>query len=81
MTRRIRAHFDGNVIVPDEPLDLVVDQPLDVHVTPLASEKGRSGSELVDDNMKDLARLSESGMDFWQNDIDDQVWNDAVQST
>ncbi len=30
MTRTIRAHFDGSVIVPDEPVDLPVGEPLEV---------------------------------------------------
>lgn len=28
----IRAHFDGKAIVPDEPVDLPVDAPLEVRV-------------------------------------------------
>jgi hypothetical protein len=36
MTRRIRAHFDGRVLVPDEPVDLPLHQPLEVDVTPAA---------------------------------------------
>ncbi len=28
----IRAHFDGSVIVPDEPVDLPVDAPLELEV-------------------------------------------------
>jgi len=28
----LRAHFDGKVIVPDEPVDLPVDAPLEVEV-------------------------------------------------
>lgn len=35
----------------------------------------------ADDSMKDLARLSESSLSFWGNDIDDQAWNDALSST
>ena len=38
MAVTIRAHFDGRVIVPDEPLDLPVDQLLRVDVTPIARE-------------------------------------------
>ena len=36
MSMTIRAHFDGKVIVPDEPVELPVDQPLkvEVHVAP-----------------------------------------------
>ena len=32
MTRTIIAHFDGKVLVPDEPVQLPVGQPLQVHV-------------------------------------------------
>lgn len=32
----------------------------------------------VDDRMGDVAGLSESALEFWDNDIDDQVWNDAL---
>jgi hypothetical protein len=32
MTLHLRAHFDGKVIVPDEPLNIPVDQPLSVQV-------------------------------------------------
>jgi hypothetical protein len=32
----IKAHFDGKVLVPDEPVDLPVNQPLEVYV---ASDK------------------------------------------
>lgn len=30
----VRAHFDGRVIVPDEPVDLPVNTPLDVEINP-----------------------------------------------
>jgi hypothetical protein len=32
MTQTIRAHFDGKVIVPDEPVQLPVGQPLCVYL-------------------------------------------------
>lgn len=32
MSMTIRAHFDGQVIVPDEPVELPVDQPLELEV-------------------------------------------------
>jgi hypothetical protein len=38
MVLTIRAHFDGRVIVPDEPLDLPVDQVLRVDLTPISPE-------------------------------------------
>ena len=30
----IKAHFDGRVLIPDEPVDFPVDLPLKVHVEP-----------------------------------------------
>jgi hypothetical protein len=35
----IRAHYNGTVIVPDETVDLPVDQPLVLEVKPLASRQ------------------------------------------
>jgi hypothetical protein len=32
MTQSLVAHFDGNVIVPDEPVELQVGQPLRIAV-------------------------------------------------
>lgn len=32
MTLQFRAHFDGQVLVPDEPLDLPVNQTLTVQI-------------------------------------------------
>lgn len=32
MTRMITAHFDGKVIIPDEPVQLPVGQPLRLHL-------------------------------------------------
>lgn len=29
---RLRAHFDGKVIVPDEPVDLPANSPLEIEV-------------------------------------------------
>lgn len=43
MTRTIRAHFDGRVIVPDEPLDLPVNEPLQVQVTAPATGAAPAG--------------------------------------
>jgi hypothetical protein len=41
MTRSIAAHFDGRFIVPDEPVELPVDQPLRVHVEVTESAPAR----------------------------------------
>jgi len=32
MSQSIAAHFDGQVIVPDEPVQLPVGQPLRIHI-------------------------------------------------
>jgi hypothetical protein len=32
----VNAHFDGKVIVPDEPLDLPLNEPLMVQIQPLS---------------------------------------------
>lgn len=34
----IKAHFDGKVLVPDEPVDLPVNQPLEVYVAAANAE-------------------------------------------
>ncbi len=36
MSTLIRAHFDGRVIVPDEPVDLPVNTPLNFRLVPVA---------------------------------------------
>ena len=33
MTRALKAHFDGKFLVPDEPVDLPVNEPLQVVVS------------------------------------------------
>jgi hypothetical protein len=33
MTVQVRAHFDGKVIVPDEPVELPVNEPLTLQVS------------------------------------------------
>ena len=33
MSMTIRAHFDGKVIVPDEPVDLPVNQPFELQLS------------------------------------------------
>jgi len=35
----------------------------------------------IEDDMSDLAPASESALSFWDNEIDDRVWNDAVSTT
>jgi hypothetical protein len=56
MTQRIRAHFDGRVIVPDQPVDLPVNEPLEFDVRPTAPN-GRGASA---GGKSDLNRFSGS---------------------
>ena len=45
MTRVLRGHFDGKVIVPDSPVDLPRDQRLVIHVEPdVASDDPTHGT-------------------------------------
>lgn len=39
----LKAHFDGKVIVPDEPLDLAPNQELRITVEPVAAAPAQSG--------------------------------------
>jgi hypothetical protein len=38
MAITIRAHYDGKVIVPDEPVDLPISEPLEVELRPLVTK-------------------------------------------
>jgi hypothetical protein len=42
----VNAHFDGKVIIPDEPLDLPRNQPLIVRIEPVAEKHEVEGSVL-----------------------------------
>jgi hypothetical protein len=44
MTPRIRAHFDGRVIVPDQPVDLPVNEPLEIAITPCGKNGAVNGA-------------------------------------
>ncbi len=45
----IKAHFDGKVLVPDEPVDLEKDQRVELTIEPLQGDgsKGMTGAELA----------------------------------
>jgi hypothetical protein len=47
---KIKAHFDGKVLAPDEPANLPVNCPLEVEVTPVVrrSVNGKPLSKLVE---------------------------------
>jgi hypothetical protein len=79
----IRTHFDGKVFVPDEPVGLPPNAPVRL-VLVTESDGDRPLVELdratqgFDDDVVELARLGDSGLKFWDNDIDEETWNDAV---
>jgi hypothetical protein len=59
MSLTIRAHFDGKVIVPDEPIDLPVNQPLEVELKPLATEEAGTRDGLsIEERRKRLAQAT-----------------------
>lgn len=44
----IKAHFDGKVFVPDEPVQLEKDQEVEISIHPPQAEtKGMTGAELA----------------------------------
>lgn len=51
--------------IPEQEVDKILD-----FAEYLKTKKEKSLSE-------DLTKASESSIDFWDNDIDDEVWNDA----
>ncbi|OLO38134.1 DUF2281 domain-containing protein [Alkalihalophilus pseudofirmus] len=51
--------------IPEQEVDKILD-----FAEYLKAKKVKSLSE-------DLTKASESSIDFWDNDIDDEVWNDA----
>jgi len=48
----IRAHYDGKVIVPDEPVDLPVNEPLEFDFRPVEpEERSRAQAEAAWERM------------------------------
>lgn len=45
MTRTFRAHFDGKVLVPDEPVEIPVDQPVQIQLMPMTPQPAASTEE------------------------------------
>lgn len=54
----VNAHFDGRVIVPDEPLDLRPNQPLIIQILPI-----ESGGQDVSAGTSALAWLATHAVD------------------
>ena len=45
MTHSFRAHFDGKVLIPDEPVEIPVGQPVQVQLTPATTQPAVSPEE------------------------------------
>ena len=45
MTTSLKAHFDGKVIVPDEPVELPLNSALDLRVAPAADADEKAFEE------------------------------------
>ena len=80
---KIRCHFDGKSIVPDEPVNLPTDQPLIVHVQrgPSISPQPHSGQHFLDcENLtsksnEDSTPSDSESADAW---IDDHAIDDPT---
>ena len=68
----LRGHFDGKVIVPDEPVDLPRDQQLVINVTPAeGSEKPAHGTiEYIVERMKN-SRISDEDAELMRTAIEE----------
>ena len=53
----LRAHFDGRVLVPDQPVDLPSGQPLEIQVRPIT---GQDPSQVPGSPQAILRTLSEN---------------------
>ncbi len=61
MCLNIRAHFDGRALIPDQPLDLPVNQPLSVEITQMAASGAPNGaSQPTPQGIKDRLRKLEA---------------------
>lgn len=58
MTWKFRAHFDGKVIVPDERVDLPLNQPLEIEFTPLAEKEPIPLSSVIEERIRRLTKAT-----------------------
>jgi hypothetical protein len=56
MAITIRAHFDGAVIVPDEPVDLPIGEPLELELRrPPSNEENPVDAAVIEERLRRLA--------------------------
>lgn len=63
MTFHLRAHFDGRVLVPDQLVDLPINQPLELEVTPCGKNGTANGEaaptpELIQERLRKLHSIA-----------------------
>jgi len=58
MTEVLRAHFDGSVIVPDEPVDLPVNEPLAIQLLPLTGDSPKIDPGVVEERLRRLSKAT-----------------------
>ena len=68
MTTTLRAHFDGETLVPDEPVDLPVGQPLTVTVMPSPKGSGKlpifaDPTRTLEEKLAALRELASGGVE------------------
>ena len=67
--RAIRAHFDGRVIIPDEPLEL----PPDSEVTVLIEQETEEDAKIAEETRKYYESLST------EERAEDEAWGKATE--
>jgi hypothetical protein len=72
----INAHFDGKVIVPDEPIDLKPNQRLRIHVEPIEMPTREERMKVLEE-MRGLAlRFPENPNPKFEGKSDDELWGE-----
>ena len=70
----LNAHFDGKVLVPDEPLDLPANQKVRLRIEPIEAPVTGSKPPRVLGQQRDLVvRLAPD----WEAPLPDDIWNDS----
>lgn len=70
MTTTIKAHFDGKVLILDEPVDLPLNQPLNLSIQPTEAEIEAARAALDEQLRQEYLALG--------SDDDDDDWVEAT---
>jgi len=58
MTVTIRAHYDGRVIVPEEPVDWPIDEPLEVELRSLPMDQDTWSALSIEERRRRLRAVA-----------------------